>query len=152
MARDEFLTLGESHRRSISTTLVILDEMLCDFEEIAHGRERRSVVFAERNDLSDDERRAVLGTIDKMRAVLRQLAADLGIQPQVQDLSREIVGRSSALWVHLVETESKYLRRYGELPEALPSYLDPIVEALIAELNGLAQVGRRRRRGGLPNP
>ncbi len=34
----------------------ILDEILCEFEEIAGGRERRSIFFVERNDLSADQR------------------------------------------------------------------------------------------------
>jgi len=152
MAKGDFPTLGESHRRSIQTTLRFLDEALCDFEEIAKGRQRRSVFFIEHNDLSNEQRRAALKTIEKMRGILRELRDGLAIEEQKYELSREVLGRASGLWVHLVETESKYLRRYGETPEGFGDYIDPRIEELIRDLNSVSAIARGQRRGKSPSP
>jgi len=152
MGKGKFATLGESHRRSIQTTLRFLDEALCDFEEIANGRQRRSVFFIEHNDLSNEQRRAALKTIEKMRGILRELRDGLAIEEQKYELSREVLGRASGLWVHLVETESKYLRRYGETPEGFGDYIDPRIEELIRDLNSVSAIARGQRRGKSPSP
>jgi len=151
MAQGKFPALGQSHRRSIQVTLCFLDEMLCDFEEIAKGRERKSVLFVEGNDLSDEQRHAMLDKINRMRGMLRKLAADLGIDPETHDLSQEICARSWAFWTHLVETQSRYLIRYGELPAGLPGYLDPKIEAFIRDLSEIAQVAGRQGRTKPPS-
>ena len=44
--------LGETHRRSVGTTLALLDELLCCTEEWAEGRERRGALYLERNNLT----------------------------------------------------------------------------------------------------
>lgn len=152
MAKGKFPTLGKSHRRCIETTLRFLDEALCDFEEIANGRQRRSVFFVEHNDLSDEQRRTALKTIEKMRRMLLELRDGLAIEEHRDALSREISGRASGLWVHLVETESKYLRRYGEMPEGFGDYIDPKIDELIRDLNSIAAAARGQRRGKSPSP
>ena len=148
MSEGGFPELGERHRRSIQTTMRLLDEALCDFEEIAQGRQRRSVFFLEHNDLSHHERRTILRTVDKMRAILRELRDGLGIERRRDELSREIFGRASGLWVHLVETESRYLKRYGEMPEGFGDYLDPRIDELVRGLRSISASARGRGRDG----
>ena len=151
MAKGIFPTLSENHRRSIRVTLVFLDEMLCDFEEIANGRERKSVLFVERNALSDEQRRAILEKIRKMRPMLRTLRADLGLGVETHDLLREVFWRTSMLWEHIVDTRSRGLKRYGALPEGLPEYLDPKIKEIIRDLNEMTNIVRTQKDGKPPS-
>ena len=147
MAKDEFPTLGESLKRSVRITLAVLDEMLCDFEEIARGRERHSLLFKERNSLSAARRRAILDKTERMRALMLELMTGLGLEADTHDLSQEIFGRGSAFWAHLVDTESKGLKRYGEAPEGFGEYLDPKIEELILDLDEIVRLARGREGG-----
>jgi hypothetical protein len=47
MRKELFFELSGGQRRTIATTLTILDEALCEFELWAKGREVRSVLYSE---------------------------------------------------------------------------------------------------------
>lgn len=145
MSKERFSDLGPNHRRSIRATMRILDEILCEFEEVAEGRERKSLFFAERNDLSADQRRALAERVARMRAVMREVRDDLGFRPQREDLSQSVYGKASAFWVHLVETGARHLLRYGDMPEGFGTYLDPRIDALIEDLNAIAGIAHQHK-------
>jgi len=151
MSKNQFPALGESLKRSIRITLVILDEMLCDFEEIARGRARRSLLFTEHNPLSDGQRGAILEKTGQMRVLMQELMTALALEAETHDLSREIFGRGSAFWAHLVDTESKGLTRYGETPEGFAEYIDPRIEALIRDLDSITRIAHRQTDDGRPS-
>jgi len=91
-------------------------------ESWAKGREVRSVLYEERNDLSEDQRREILREVEDLRGILRQIGDFLG------------------LWEGLVELEGKYLRRYGEVPPKLAEYMDSQVAALIEGLQRICSI------------
>jgi hypothetical protein len=131
MATQRHIPLSDNHRRAITTTLWLLDERLCEFEQIAHGREVRSVLYHERNDLSAAERKRLLQEIARAHETIREIRNTLLLEPRVQVLSRLLRGTSSSMWETLVETQSKRLRGYGKVPRTLAQYLDPSLERLV---------------------
>jgi hypothetical protein len=114
--------------------------MLCDFEAYARGRELHGLLYHERNRLSPRQRQAIMDEAGRIRAVLKELQESLGLAPRVEDVSRDIWARSSMFWEDLVETETKYLRRYGETPPGLADYLDPKIETLIEHIDTIARI------------
>jgi len=144
MKRTQPPKLGEFHRRGISTTLTVVDEALCEFEQWAKGRETRSVLHRERNTLSAAQRRALLAQIRDMRAVLRELDHELDLEGAVQDAARAIWAKASALREHVIELESRHLRRYGQPPTGLAEYLDPRVADLVKRLDRIASAVSER--------
>ena len=136
----KFPTLSETHKRSIAVSLGLLDERLGYFEEIARGREVRSVMRHEVNRLSPSQRKKLLAEIARMRGFLQEIKETLGLDAKTVDLAREIWASSLAFWEVLVETEAKYLRRYGDIPAGLGKYLDPKIEALIEGLSALSEI------------
>jgi hypothetical protein len=148
----KFPTLGENHRRAIGTVAFMLDQMLCDFEAYAKGREFHGLLYHQRNRLSPKQRRAILDEVDRIRAVLKELRESLGLETRVEDVSREIWSRSSMFWENLVETETKYLRRYGKAPPGLADYLDPKIETLIEHLDTIARMTGGKAPGRGPDP
>jgi len=126
--------LSKPHKRGISTTLQMLDEALCGMEQWASGRQIESVLYKERNDLTDPQRAALLDEIARMRKVLTELADELGIEPAVAEARSAIRGQCSILWENIVELKSRHLRRYGEVPSDVAEHLDPKADLLIEGL------------------
>jgi len=147
----KFPTLGENHRRAIGTVAFMLDQMLCDFEAYAKGREFHGLLYHERNRLSPKQRQVILDEAGRIRAVLRELQESLGLEPRVEDVSRDIWGRGSMFWASLVETETKYLRGYGATPPGLADYLDPKIETLIEHMETIVRIASGKTPGRGPD-
>jgi hypothetical protein len=133
------IPLSDNHRRGIVAALLLCDRMLCEVEQYAQGREVRSVFYVERNALSPSHRTSLSAEIAHMRHLLQELKDGLGLETEAQDVGRRIWGECSTFWEVLVETKSRFLKRYGQPPEGLADYLDPRIDALIGHLRNLAQ-------------
>lgn len=131
MATQRHIPLSDNHRRAVTTMLTLLDQRLCELEEIAHGREVQSLLYREKNDLTAAQRRRMLKEIAGARETIREVRDALRLEPRVEMLSRQVRAASSSLWESLVETQSKRLGNYGKVPRALAQYLDPSLERLI---------------------
>jgi len=135
-----FPDLSENHRRAISTAALLLDEMLCEFEEYARGRERHSVLYGERNRLSSGQRKRLLREIEQAREILSEVTDVLELKGKEEDVRQKIWAAASSFWEVLVETEAKHLRRYGQMPPGLGDYLDPRMETLIQHLRKMSRI------------
>jgi hypothetical protein len=142
------IPLDDNHRRGIGTALLLLDRMLCEVEQYAQGREAHSVFYVEHNGLTSDQRTHLLTEVAQMRDLLRGLKDGLGLETEIEDVARRIWGEASTFWEVLVETKSRFLKRYGAPPEGLARYLDPRIDALIEHLRNLTDLvrpaGKRR--------
>ncbi len=152
MTPNRTIEAPENHARAITTALTLLDEMLCDFDDTARGRERNGVLYRERNTLSDEQRRALLIEIAAMRATLVELKSTLRLSEKPEDLSRLIWGRALAFWEVLVETQSRHLRRYGNVPAELKDFLDPRIDRLIEGVQRLVEISGAAPRRGKETP
>ena len=132
--------MNEDHWRAISTALGLLDEMLCGFEQWTAGREMHSVLYRERNSLSDEQRHAIDTEIPAMRDLLRQLRDDLKLQGRFCDAQTEIWSKCLGFWEVLVGLEGEYLRAYGEPSPALVDYLQPKVVELNDRLLRISEI------------
>ncbi|MEJ5296930.1 MAG: hypothetical protein ACUVSM_00390 [Armatimonadota bacterium] len=136
---------GDSpHLRGITVTLALLDETLCEIEELARGRERQSILFRERNRLAPARRSAILERVASMREVIRRVRDALDLQPDVQEAAVEIRSLCAGLWEHVIELKPGHLARYGPLPEGLASTMDPAAEELAAGLADILDLLKRR--------
>lgn len=129
-----------NHRRRIRVTLSHLDEVLCQFERWAQGREFHSVLYLERNALTAEQKAEILTAVSGFRKALTELRDVLGLSQKVEDVTSRIWSHCSSLWGNLVELESEHLRRYGDLPAGFPEYMDPKIETLIQYLNRILEV------------
>jgi len=147
MSNHASIPISDNHRRGIGTALLLLDRTLCEIEEYARGREVRSVFYVEQNTLSADQRTSLLAEIAQMRGLLRELKDALGLEVETEDVGRKIWGECSTFWEVLVETKSRFLKRYGEPPDGLAEYLDPQIDVLIEHLRNLTDLVRPDAKG-----
>jgi len=139
------MQLGDNFKRGIETTLVVLDEALCEFEEWAKGREQRSVFYSERNTFSDAHRDEILSEVAGMREMLRELQDDLGLEGRVRGGANIIWGKCAVLAVNLEELKGKHLARYGEPPRKLAEYLDPRIKRLMSSLKHIFHLAEKSK-------
>ena len=134
------IDVNPNHSRGIATTLCILDEALCAFAAWAEGREVRSVLYCENNDLTLAQRQDILKEINDLKTLISQMKDHLKITSAPQNVAQAIWGRCAALWVDLIKLNSKHLRRYGEPSEALATYIDPKADMLMEKLNRIFSI------------
>ena len=144
MTRLKDIPISENHRWSIASTLVLLDEMLCEFERLARGQVSRGLLYEEVDDLSAQQKQDLLAEIEALRDLVAEIQSELALEGVRKRVSSILWARCSHFWENLVELESRYLRRYGELSAEFASAFDPQVNALIEQLDAISQVLRRK--------
>jgi hypothetical protein len=144
-------TVNENQRRAVTTSLCLLDEMLCRLEDWARGRERHGVLFHESNRLSLDQGQAILAEIEQARAILRELQAVFNLEAETRDVAQAVWAETAAFWETLVETQAKSLRGYGPTPPGMAEALDWRLEALIKHLDSISRTAGARPSGRSPD-
>ncbi|MCX8053954.1 MAG: hypothetical protein N3B12_09105 [Armatimonadetes bacterium] len=142
MAEDALAGLSEAHRRGIRATLVFVDEALCEIQQWAEGRELCSELYRERNKLSTDQRRLLIGELERMRQVLANLRDELGLEIEVRGAEAAVHSLACSLWPHLAELKGKHLKRYGPASLAAIERLALSVDELIAGVQRMAEIAR----------
>lgn len=140
MKKHTAIKINENHRRIISVRLSLLDEMLCEFEEIANKSERGGVMYIQQNTLSARQCSQLKSIISEMRRIIFQMKEVLGLRERKEDLASRIWSEASSLWEVLVETESKYLKGYGELSDNLAEFLDPKIKKITEYLTEIVKI------------
>jgi len=140
------MQLGDNLRRGLETTLGILDEILCEFEEWARGREHRSVLYSEHNSLSPSDRDALLSEIAEMRSVLQEFRDDLALEGRMREAAHSIWGSCAVLLTNLEELTGKHLARYGDIPRQLPEYLEPRIRRLMSSLQHIFRLAAKPKK------
>jgi hypothetical protein len=140
MGNEPSIELGWKHKNGIATTLALVDEALCEFEQWGQGREIKSVLYTENNDLQPEQREAILLQVAKIRERLLDLKDTLELEAKPRSLKTSMWAQCSALWVNLAEVTSEHLKRYGEVPAGLAEYLDPRVVELTGLTNEILRI------------
>lgn len=142
------ISISDNHLRGIAATVILLDEMLCDFERWSKGCVMQGPLYREFDDLTPEQKQGILVEIEALRAQLSHLRDELGIEPKVHSVALTIWSKCAWFWSYLVELESKHLKGYGELPGDFAAWFDPKVEAMIERLNAISEISRSKRTPG----
>jgi hypothetical protein len=137
------IKLSENHSRSISITLQLVDEALCEWQDWAQGNVRSGVMFREEYSLSPTQKVGLLERIAAIRELLTRLRDDLQLEPKMAATSHSIRGQAAVLWETLADLNSRGLKGHGKVPDELSAYLDPIGERLCEEMNAIARLFSR---------
>ena len=68
----------------------------------------------------------------------------------MESASQNIWGSCAALWEHIVELESKYLRAYGAIPEEAAEHLDRAAAELLRRIERISDLVSQAGAGTAP--
>jgi hypothetical protein len=134
------IAVSANQKRSIATSLALLDETLCLFEEYAQGREVRSVLYQERNALTERQRNDLLMEIASIRATMREMKQTLSLSVHVVDVGKRIWGHGAGFWEVLAELEGRRLKAYGNVSVELSEHMDPRSAALLQGMMRVSEI------------
>ena len=156
MAQDNAVEVGKNHKRAIGATLTLLDEMLCELRNTPRAANATACCTTSATHCRTSSAGASQAEVAAMRGTMRELKEALRLTASRDEAAQQIWGRASAFWEVLVETQSRYLRRYGELTPGLKECLDPRIKALTARLLALVELSRNAASGpsapAIPSP
>lgn len=138
--------LSDAHKQGIRTTLVFVDEMLCEIEQWARGREFHSELYEEVNTLSQEQRDLLLTEVEHIRKLLGNLRESLALEKERRSACTAVHSLSCAIWPHLEELKGKHLKRYGDISQEITQSLSESVDQLIEATKRIADIAR----GSLP--
>jgi hypothetical protein len=132
--------LSENHRRSISTSLHLLDKQLCQWEQRIDSPPTRGVMYQPQDTLSSEQKRELRRRITQLRQDVLRARDDLKLQPARPTISGLINGEANVLWEMLCELNSISLRGYGEVPEEVAQYVNPLGETLTQQMYEITKI------------
>lgn len=125
------IKLTENHRRSLTSALIMIEQMLAEMEDsIVHRRE--GCCFAVDNDISSEIARHNLEVIREAREKLCMLAAKYGTWKYNQSLRKILNAKKTRIWEILSDIKSRKSRGFGEFPKEIVREYDSDVEELLS--------------------
>jgi hypothetical protein len=129
------IKITDSQKNSISSVLLILNEIIDEIEELCRNTGRNSILYNIVNNLSEQEIKEILTITDTIKGLIKQIVKQFNIKRIKYDTKHLISSRISSLWEMVCEIESKRLKGYGEVSKSLRENLDPAVSKIIQLLN-----------------
>lgn len=134
------LKLSVNHKRAISTTLTMLDELLVCIEKWVNGHQYQSILYEEKNDLSPSQRKALKKQLCVLRDYLYKIKEDLEIEKTRQSAINDIWSRVNAFRENIMELEAKHMKKYGQLSQETQEYMNGIATKLLFELDRILEI------------
>jgi len=123
--------LPPNHRRAVTSTLLLLDELVVRYQYAAAGGAVSSVLIRESNDLTPAQRDALNRLALEIKGHLEEMAKDLRLKTKDKDIAAALRWQSAAVGDALQELRGRRLRAYGPVSEAAARYLDGKLEIIL---------------------
>lgn len=141
---DKLAGLNENHRRSISSTLYLIEKDIDNIERYMKytpaGRMYKIV-----NDLNDGQQKSILEAIKSIREFINEFADALHLEADQESLARIARGSLSLRWEDACGLEAKRLKGGGLIHEDSAKILDLQVQNLISLLNNLIDLSSSKK-------
>ena len=134
----ESIELQENHKRSISVSLHLLDNGLCEWEQWMSGQVPSGVMYQPQDTLTVAAKKELRTRIKNMRESIVRLRDDLKLDPARPRTTSLIVGQATVLWEMLAELNSSSLHGYGTISPQFAAYIDPIGESLTQQMHEIS--------------
>jgi hypothetical protein len=87
------IKLSENHRRSISVSLQLLDQALCEWDDWSKGRVRKGVIYRQEDTFSSQEKNELQCRIANVRHLILRLCDDLQLDAKIVATSPSHIDR-----------------------------------------------------------
>jgi hypothetical protein len=91
-------------------------------------------MYQQQDTFSSRQQRELRRRIAQLRQDILRARDDLKLQPARPTTSSLVIGEANVLWQMLCELNSISLRGYGEVPEKVAQYINPLGETLTQQM------------------
>ena len=124
------LILRENHRRSLTSALMMVEQMLVEMEEYLYVT-KNYCCFEVDNDIKNNDKDHDLEIIGKARGQICKLAEKYNIAKNHQNLSKVINAKKTRIWEILCDVKSRRQKGFGEFPKEMIKEYDSDMDELI---------------------
>lgn len=125
------LTLRENHRRSLTSALIMVEQMLVEMEEYLCVP-KNYCCFEVDNDIKNNDKDHDLEIIGKAREQICKLAEKYSTGKQCQSLKKSINAKKTKIWKILCDVKSRRQKGFGEFPKEMIKEYDNDIDELMA--------------------
>ena len=123
------ISLSETHRRSISASLCVVERIVYELEYKLKFQEEMTMNKV-LNNMGEMDMQHYDSLINKIKAYICSLYIKYDLTPTEIYLSSEINSKKARMWEILCETNSKGLKGYGKFPEEYAQEFDSDIDVL----------------------
>jgi len=128
------IELTENHRRSLSSALMIVEQMLSEIRE-SLTINNEYCCFELENDISEEDKIHNLQIVDKALGQICKLSEVYETEKHKQSLRRIINAKKTKVWEVLCDMKSRKQKGFGEFPKDLVLEYDNNIDGLLAIIN-----------------
>jgi hypothetical protein len=130
------IVLSENHRRSISSSMLIIERMMMDIER-ALLNPPDGVMSKTVNDIPDLDADHFITVLKEMERHLNSLAIKYNLKTEEVKLSRMINSRKAKMWETIKDTSSRKLKGYGKFPVEFAEEFDKDMKIILKLIEAL---------------
>ena len=131
MTSERKILLLENHRRSLTSTLMIVEKLLIEIED-SMVSQYKTCCFEIKNDIDGDIINQNLKVIEEARKQICNLAQKYNTDKKFQSLQRVVDVKKTKIWEILCDSKSKKQKGFGEFPQKLVKEFDKDIDELMA--------------------
>lgn len=129
--------LPANHLRSLSVTADAVERGLREMEETLRQISSDTSTRKIHQTYSDTERQRLLDVIAQMRKTNREMIDALNLEISEFREDQIINARVAHLWTILIDSKSKRLKNFGEVPKDVAPDIDRYIDKLLETLKGM---------------
>jgi hypothetical protein len=131
MADEKSITLNENHKRSLTSTLLIVEQLLIDIKDLMINPSQACTVEMVKdveNSIIDQN----LAVVDEALRQICLLKEKYRTDRATQSMQRNIDAKKSKIWEVLHNSKSRRLKGFGVFPQKLIKEYDGDIDHLLA--------------------
>ena len=123
------IILSDKHRRSVSSSIQIIDKMMMDIERVLLNPPE-GVISKTVNDISDHDAGHYMSVIKEMKIQINSLVDKYNLKTEEIKTSRIISSRKAKMWETITDTSSRKLKGYSKFPSEFAEEFDKDINEL----------------------
>jgi hypothetical protein len=130
------IVLSENHRRSVSSSIHIIEKMVLEIERvIAHPE--NGFLSKTINDMPDMDTEHYDSAIAGIKSEIKHISEKYCLRTEEIKMSRVINSRKAKMWETVTDTTSRKLKGYKEFPKEMAIEFDNDISKLKALIDSL---------------
>lgn len=123
--------LGDNHKRSLTSALVIIEQMLAEVRDIMTNPPGRCC-YEVTSDLDNSKIDKNLRIIEDALLQICEIKEKYGVDKSYQSLQRSVNAKKAKIWEVLCDSKSRKLKGFGSLPTSIAKEFDNDIDKLIS--------------------